>query len=51
MVYLSNAATQTYLLQIITPKGGDSASLGITASIGAALEVPMMVGFAWLTAR
>jgi PPP family 3-phenylpropionic acid transporter len=51
MVHLSNAATQTYLLQIITPKGGDSASLGISVSIGAALEVPMMVGFAWLNRK
>ncbi len=51
LVYLSNAAPQTYFLQIITPKGGDSQSLGITAAIGAALEVPTMVGFARLNRR
>jgi PPP family 3-phenylpropionic acid transporter len=48
LVYLSNATPQTYFLQIITPKGGDSASLGVIMSIGATLEVPMMVGFVYL---
>jgi PPP family 3-phenylpropionic acid transporter len=51
LVYLNLAATQTYFLQIITSKGGDSVSLGIVAAIGAAMEIPMMVGFAWLSRK
>lgn len=51
LVYLNLAATQTYFLQIITSKGGDSVSLGIVAAIGAAMEIPMMIGFMWLSRR
>jgi len=51
LVYLNLSATQTYFLQIITSKGGDSVSLGIVAAIGAAMEIPMMVGFAWLSRK
>ena len=51
LVYLNLAATQTYFLQIITSKGGDSVSLGIVAAIGAAMEIPMMVGFMWLSRK
>ncbi len=51
MIFLNHSSLQTYLLQIIMTKGGDSASLGMTASIGAVLEVPMMVGFARLSRK
>ncbi len=51
LVFLNLAATQTYFLQIIVYKGGDSVSLGIVAAIGAAVEIPMMIGFAWLSRK
>lgn len=51
LVFLNLSATQTYFLQIIASKGGDSMSLGIVAAIGAAVEIPMMVGFAWLSRK
>ena len=51
LLFLNLAATQSYFLQIIRSKGGDIAGLGIVASIGAAMEIPMMVGFAWLNSK
>jgi len=51
LVFLNLSATQTYFLQIIASKGGGSMNLGIVAAIGAAVEIPMMVGFAWLSRK
>jgi PPP family 3-phenylpropionic acid transporter len=51
LMFLNLAAIQMFFLQIIVSKGGDSVSLGIVMSIGAALEIPMMVGFAWLSRK
>ena len=51
LMFLNLTAIQMYFLQIIVSKGGDSVNLGIVMSIGAALEIPMMVGFVWLSRK
>lgn len=43
--------TNTYLLQMIQRLGGSSAELGITLSMAAALEIPMMFGFSYLVKK
>lgn len=50
-VFFTNAVLNNFMLQIITPLGGDSEDLGQILSLMAFLEIPMLVGFDWVNRR
>ncbi len=47
-LYTSHTAISNFGYQIISSKGGDSASLGVAFAIAAVLELPLMFGFSSL---
>lgn len=48
LVLLSHALLNNFLFQIITAKGGGSAEMGNVMSMGAIIEIPPMLIFAWM---
>lgn len=48
LLYVKHNMVNVFLLNIVNAAGGDSGNLGICLYIGAACELPAMLGFAWL---
>jgi PPP family 3-phenylpropionic acid transporter len=51
MIFYSHSILNTYLINIIENVGGNSADMGLSLTIAAALELPMMASFALLTKK
>lgn len=51
MIFYSHSILNTYLINIIENVGGNSADMGLSLTIAAALELPMMASFAFLTKK
>lgn len=51
MVFYSHSLINTYLINIIENVGGDSSDMGLSLTIAAALELPMMASFALITKK
>lgn len=51
LLLLNHNMENNYLIQIITPLGGDSVSLGTTLSVAAVLEIPAMFLFTRMVRR
>jgi PPP family 3-phenylpropionic acid transporter len=51
MVYYSHNLINTYLINIINNVGGDSTDMGLSLTIAAALELPMMAAFTVLAKK
>lgn len=47
-VFYMHMVTSTYLIQIIQNVGGDSSNMGLSSTIAATLELPTMIGSAYL---
>lgn len=45
LLFFTHSLVSLFLIQIITPVGGNSASMGIAIFIAAAIEVPVMMNF------
>jgi len=50
-VFYANGTLNSYMLQIITPLGGDSGDMGLVFAVLAALEIPTMLLFARINRR
>ncbi len=48
MIYYSHSLINTYLINIMENVGGGSTDMGISLSIAAALELPVMAGFIYI---
>lgn len=51
LIWYSHNVINTYLINIIKNVGGDSADLGISLSVAAALELPTMAAFIYLVRK
>ena len=51
LLFIGHYYLNTYLYQVVTAVGGDSASLGLVSAITAGVELPTMMGFNWLVKR
>ncbi|NLP17139.1 MAG: MFS transporter [Clostridiales bacterium] len=51
MVFYSHSLINTFLINIIENAGGDSADMGLSLTIAAALELPMMAAFTLLVKK
>jgi PPP family 3-phenylpropionic acid transporter len=51
MVFYSHSLINTYLINIMENVGGDSSDMGLSLTIAAALELPMMASFVIITRK
>lgn len=51
LVFVSHNMLNNFLFQIMQYHGGGSAEMGAASGIAAFLELPTMIGFAWLVSR
>lgn len=51
MLFYANSMINTYLINIIEDVGGNSANMGVSLSIAAGLELPMMAAFIYLVKK
>ncbi len=50
-VLFAQTMINTFLINIVTPLGGDSSAVGLAIFIAAAVEIPIMMNFDWLVKK